>query len=69
MLLFSFWLFIRAVLSNKFIELGYSCPKFRAWQTCPLCFRVYALKNAKNGGDGQHIEIMWLKPFICSVAG
>jgi len=31
--------FIRAVLRNKFIELGYSCLKFRAWLSFSLCFK------------------------------
>jgi len=48
--------FIRAVLGKKFIELGYSCPKFRAWLSFPLCFRTQSVKNAKNGGDGQHMK-------------
>jgi len=32
--------FIRAVLRIKFIELGYSCLKVRAWQSFSLCFRA-----------------------------
>jgi len=31
--------FIRAVLRNKFIELGYSCLKVRAWLSFSLCFK------------------------------
>jgi len=32
--------FIRAVLRNKFIELGYSCLKVRAWLSFSLCLKV-----------------------------
>jgi len=32
--------FIRAVLRNKFIELGHSCPKYRALLSFSLCFRA-----------------------------
>jgi len=38
--LFLSWLFIRVVLRHKFIELGYSCPKIRAWLSFSLCFRA-----------------------------
>jgi len=36
---FLFGFFIRAVLRNKLIELGYSCLKVRAWLSFSLCFK------------------------------
>jgi len=50
--LFSSWFFIRAVLRNKFIGLGYSCPKVRALRLFSSLLQRLIAEKCKKGWDG-----------------